>query len=173
MLIHRFGRYTEEAFIAAVAASTSKRQVMLKLGVIAEGGNYATISRHIKTLGLDTSHFLGQAARRGSHRPIVPIERYLNNEVATKSNELKRRLLREGILQPICVSCHNTEWLGKPIPLELDHKDGDNQNNHLDNLRLLCPNCHAQTPTYRGKNIKKLVPPARLELATASRLSGF
>jgi 5-methylcytosine-specific restriction endonuclease McrA len=55
-------------------------------------------------------------------------------------------------MQPICSCCSGTEWLGKPMPLELDHINGDNANNSLDNLRLLCPNCHAQTPTYRGKN---------------------
>jgi 5-methylcytosine-specific restriction endonuclease McrA len=47
-----------------------------------------------------------------------------------------------------------TEWLGQPIPLEIDHIDGDSTNNSLDNFRILCPNCHAQTPTYRGLNIK-------------------
>lgn len=51
-----------------------------------------------------------------------------------------------------CESCGLREWLDKPIPLELEHIDGNNRNNIKDNLKLLCPNCHAQTPTYRGRN---------------------
>jgi 5-methylcytosine-specific restriction endonuclease McrA len=54
-----------------------------------------------------------------------------------------------------CESCSNSEWLGKQIPLELEHIDGNNRNNDRSNLKLLCPNCHAFTPTYRGRNINK------------------
>ncbi|HXG93246.1 MAG TPA: HNH endonuclease signature motif containing protein [Blastocatellia bacterium] len=51
-----------------------------------------------------------------------------------------------------CEVCGITEWMDRPAPLELDHKDGDSSNNALDNIRLICPNCHAQTATYKGKN---------------------
>lgn len=54
-----------------------------------------------------------------------------------------------------CESCLNTEWLGKPIPLELEHCDGDNRNNTKENLKLLCCNCHAMTTTWRGRNAKR------------------
>ena len=53
-----------------------------------------------------------------------------------------------------CECCNNTEWLGQPITLELEHVDGNRQNNTRENLKLLCPNCHSQTPTWRGRNIK-------------------
>jgi hypothetical protein len=52
-----------------------------------------------------------------------------------------------------CFNCKNDQWMGKPITVEADHIDGNSENNILDNLRLLCPNCHAQTDTYRTKNI--------------------
>lgn len=68
---------------------------------------------------------------------------------------LKQQLIDSEIFQRKCNNCNNTEWLNAPIPLELDHISGDRFDNRLENLRLLCPNCHAQTDTYRGKNKKK------------------
>ncbi len=70
-----------------------------------------------------------------------------------QSNKLRIRLLNENVFEHICDSCGNAEWQGKPIPLELDHINGINSDHKLENLRLLCPNCHAQTDTYRGKNM--------------------
>ncbi len=86
--------------------------------------------------------------------PKRNIDEYLNNIQPIQSYKLKSRLFKEELKQKQCESCKLTEWLGKPIPLELDHIDGNNSNNSLNNLRILCPNCHALTPTYRGKNIK-------------------
>jgi 5-methylcytosine-specific restriction endonuclease McrA len=83
------------------------------------------------------------------------VDKYLSNEFPIHSYKLKNRLIKEGIFNAICSSCKLDEWLGKPIALELDHINGNSSNNNLDNLRLLCPNCHAQTDTYRGKNIGK------------------
>lgn len=68
------------------------------------------------------------------------------------SHHLKNRFLAEGIFQHQCVSCNLTEWLERPIPLEIDYINGDRRDNRLENLRLLCPNCHALTETYRGRN---------------------
>ena len=68
--------------------------------------------------------------------------------------KLKNRLLKEHIKEPVCECCGNSEWMGNPIPLELHHKNGDRTDHTLSNLMLLCPNCHAQTETYRAKNIK-------------------
>ncbi len=65
------------------------------------------------------------------------------------------RLFKEGIKKEQCENCNNTHWLNKKIPLELDHINGNNTDNRIENLRILCPNCHALTLTYRGKNKKK------------------
>ena len=72
-----------------------------------------------------------------------------------QSNKLRIKLLREGLKKPICECCGNEFWNGYPIPLEVHHVDGDKTNNELSNLQILCPNCHALTSTYRGRNIKK------------------
>lgn len=81
------------------------------------------------------------------------IEELFVNPSNWQSNKLRRRLLIDKIKDFVCEICGLTEWMGNPIPLELDHIDGDKHNNELDNLRIICPNCHATTSTYRGKNI--------------------
>jgi len=80
-----------------------------------------------------------------------PIQDYLTNKVPMQSEKLKVRLLNEGVLENKCHICENKGWQGKKIPLELDHIDGDHGNTRIKNLRLVCPNCHAQTSTYRVK----------------------
>ena len=68
--------------------------------------------------------------------------------------KLKNRIFNEGIKERRCECCGLTEWNNLPIPLELHHIDGNRNNHKLENLKILCPNCHAQTETYRAKNIK-------------------
>ena len=80
-----------------------------------------------------------------------PIQDYLTNKVPMQSDKLKVRLLNEGVLENKCHICKNKGWQGKKIPLELDHINGDHGDNRVQNLRLVCPNCHAQTSTYRVK----------------------
>jgi hypothetical protein len=72
-----------------------------------------------------------------------------------QTNKLRIRLLNEGRKEHRCEKCKLTEWLGLPIPLELNHKDGNRHNHLWDNLEMVCPNCHAQTENYRGKNVKR------------------
>lgn len=148
--------YTKEQLVKAVSSSTSFRQVLIKLGLSPRGGNNATVKRLALKWNVDTSHFLGGSQKGRPRRLRVDLDDYLNNKRPCGSFRLKNRLLREKILQPVCSTCNNSTWLDQPIPLELDHKDDNNLNNSLDNLRLLCPNCHALTPTYRGKNQERV-----------------
>lgn len=79
---------------------------------------------------------------------------FLKNGTSITSYKLKNKLLKEGVKERFCESCKLENWNNQEIPLELHHKDGDSHNNELSNLELLCPNCHAQTSTYRTKNCK-------------------
>lgn len=78
----------------------------------------------------------------------IPAEEYLGTDKEITSQKLKEKLLKEDIKEFQCEICKNTEWNGKPIPLELHHKDGDHYNNELSNLLIVCPNCHAQMPVH-------------------------
>ena len=136
-------RWSDEALRAAVVDCLSLASVLRTLGLIACGGNYDTVRRRIRDLNLDRSHWTGQGHRKGSTvpvRPAQPLTEILQKGRSYSTNRLRLRLLREGYF--------------KPIPLELDHIDGDRENNLLANLRLICPNCHAQTANYRGRNIR-------------------
>ena len=146
-----------EELAAAVRASKSFAGVMRYLGLRIGGANYGSIKRAILSLCLDTAHWTGQGHRKGSRIPVVPardISTLLIRGSTYENSRLSRRLLAEGILDRKCSGCELETWLGVPIPLELDHIDGDRDNNELANLRFLCPNCHALTPTYKARNIR-------------------
>ena len=140
-----------------VKNSLSIAQVLRKLGLKPAGGNYTQVQRYITELSLDTSHFTGQGHLRGKTHDYTkkPLSFYLVKGKQVQSHKLKLRLIDEGIFQHRCNRCGITEWNGLPTPIELEHIDGDHHNNELNNLELLCPNCHAQTATYRGKNKSK------------------
>lgn len=85
----------------------------------------------------------------GSHTSRHRSDRRTFDELRTDKCRKRRLIDTQGHR---CEVCHNDTWMGQPIPLQLDHVDGDSDNNLRQNVRLLCPNCHAQTPTYCGKN---------------------
>jgi len=85
----------------------------------------------------------------------ISFEEYVKNGGVSR-HLIKKKLLREGLKEHKCECCGLTEWMGQPIPLELHHENGDQTNVAIENLRLLCPNCHSFTDNYRGKGIKKI-----------------
>jgi hypothetical protein len=149
-------RYTEEELREAVRSSLSFAQTLEKLNVVPAGGNYATLKKRIKDLNIDTSHFTGKGWLKNRNNPytakLAMSEILVENSTYVSTNGLRGRLIKEGYFEHRCVSCGLDVWLGQPIPLELAHITGSRNDNRLENLRLLCPNCHALTPTYRGKN---------------------
>lgn len=148
--------WTDQQLIDAVKGSISYRQVLIKLHLAPAGGNYAHVKRRVNELELDTSHFLGKGWNIGLQfmpRTSPPINHLLTKGSTVQSYKLKKRLLDEGLKKPMCEMC---EWAevaedGR-IPLELDHINGDRYDNRLENLRILCPNCHSLQATHRGLN---------------------
>lgn len=150
-------KYTEERLRDAVAHSESFAGVLRFLGVVNAGGNHTHISRTIKRMGIDTSHFTGQAWRKGrpSERRKPAAERLVLGEPGSprvNGERLRQAMLAAGVPY-MCARCGNRgSWLFKPLTLHVDHINGKYWDNRLENLRFLCPNCHAVTPTHSGKN---------------------
>jgi bacterioferritin-associated ferredoxin len=155
--------WTDDQLRAAVASSESYAQVIRKLGLVPAGGNYVQVQRRIRALALDTSHFTGMGGNVGLKlhpRPSAPLEEVLVEDRPTGSHKLKRRLFRAGLKRPACELCGWAERASDGrLPVELDHINGDNRDNRIENLRILCPNCHSLQPTHRGLNQKKRRPP--------------
>jgi 5-methylcytosine-specific restriction endonuclease McrA len=156
-MMSRRRTWNDDELANAVVACRSMAAVLRMLRLKVVGGNYDSIRRQIGLRSLDTSHWTRQGHRRGCGRSVVPaqpLEAILRPKTTYQSNKLRQRLIAEGYFKPQCRSCGLRNWMGAPIPLELDHVDGDHSNNSLGNLRLLCPNCHAQTPTYKARSIR-------------------
>lgn len=154
-------RWSDDDLRSAAHGATSMRQVLLRLDLTATSRNYERVEKYAGLAGVhlpprrkDKRRSAPQtlpapsAARRRGGKPAA-LEDLLRKGTAVKNSVLKRRLIEAGLLEEECAECHTgPEWNGKPLTLQLEHKDGDSTNNELENLELLCPNCHSQTETF-------------------------
>ncbi|MFI9822372.1 HNH endonuclease signature motif containing protein [Streptomyces sp. NPDC052013] len=155
-------KWTRAVLEPVVAKSTSVNEVLRRLGLEVVGGHHTNISRRIKAYGIDTSHFT----------PVVRTERQRHNQrrrtaaeilvedtsehaMRVPSSRLKRAMHELGGEERCALCGIEAVWLGEPLPLEVDHIDGNWRNNRIENLRLLCPNCHSTTDGYRGRSKRR------------------
>ncbi|PIQ77478.1 hypothetical protein COV82_04325 [Candidatus Peregrinibacteria bacterium CG11_big_fil_rev_8_21_14_0_20_46_8] len=140
----------------AVKSSKSYRQVLKKLNLVEAGGNYEQIKKYVHEAKLDITHFKGKAwnkGLRGIGKPIRPLKDILKRNSPFQSFKLKKRLFNAGLKEKKCEECGWSKITADGyLPLELDHVNGDRHDNRIENLRILCPNCHSLKPTHRGRN---------------------
>ncbi len=153
--MNRKRRWSDDELKNAAKLSTSYRQVLIRLGLRPVGGNYAQIRKYLSEHHVETSHFKGMAWNRGLRgigKPIIPIELILVKHSTYQSFKLKKRLFDLNLKDRNCEECGWAKIAeGGYLPLELDHINGNRHDNRLENLRILCPNCHSLKPTHRGR----------------------
>lgn len=153
--------YNKENLIEIVKNSYSISDVARILGLKPMGSNFNTIRKYIDLYNIDISHFTGQTWNKGINylekTAIVPLSKILQENTNFQSDQLKKRLISEGIKEYKCEKCGITEWCNEPITLELHHINGNRYDNRLENLQILCPNCHSQSHNWKGKNRKKYI----------------
>lgn len=156
-------KYIKEDLEKVVKESLSIAEICRKLNILPVGGNYRTLKQKINDFKIDISHFTGKGWNVGERfkkfgKEYSLKEILIKNSTYKSTYDLKLRLIKEGVKNEICEKCNNTHWFDLKIPLELHHINGDSFDNRIENLEILCPNCHALTHNYRGKNIIKKQP---------------
>lgn len=144
---------TDEEFIRLVENSFSVSSVLKSFGLVSRGSNFRSFQERVNFLKINTSHFTTSGNK---HPQQIALEDIIfhNLHPQYKSSHLKKRLFDAKLKENKCEICGIKDWNGRPISLHLDHINGDNENNHISNLRILCPNCHSQTDTFGARNKK-------------------
>ena len=153
---------TDEQIIEACSSSLTMAEAAAKTDL-----HYNTFSRRAKLLGV----FRANVGGKGRSKPKndgngkTPLNEILEGKHPSyQTFKLKNRLIKEGLKQNVCEKCGISEWNNSPIMCELDHINGNSRDHRLENLQILCPNCHSQTDTFRAKNIRNNAPLVKLEI---------
>jgi hypothetical protein len=146
---------TKEEMYLILSESKSLREVILKFGLSPDGsGGYRNIKKKIISLGLIIPKY-NYYGNHQKNNKTPNIEIFIENSTYPRQR-IKHRIIQEKLIDYSCEICKNTGvHNGEPLSLQLDHKNGISDDNRIENLRFLCPNCHSQTPTYSGKSNKK------------------
>ena len=147
--------WNKEFLFSIIKESNSQKEVLEKMKIRSAGGNFKTLQKYIKIFDLDTSHFARnyEAMVNFSKNKKIPLDKILIENSTYDRKSLKERLYKEGLKERKCEMCgQNEEWQGKRMSLILDHINGTHNDNRLENIRIICPNCNATLDTYCGKN---------------------
>lgn len=142
-----------------VKSSQTITEVIKKLGLRAAGGNYKSIKKRLDNFEIDTSHFSPDKIRKEKFLKMISENKLELSEILKLNSSynrghLKNRLYNEGLKQRCCELCgQGEEWMGKKMSLILDHINGVHDDNRIENLRIVCPNCNATLDTHCSKNI--------------------
>lgn len=154
--------FTEEQARAAIAGANSWTEALRRLGYCPTGGNPATLKKYAKAWGISTEHFDPyRGVMEGIRKPRRPLEEILVEHSTYSRSNLKQRLYEAGLKQPRCEMCGQGEiWRGRHMSMVLDHINGVRDDNRLQNLRMVCPDCAATLDTHCGRSIES-PPPLR------------
>ena len=166
---------TKDELEKIIKESHSIADACRSLNIVPVGGNYRTVKTKIKQWNINTYYFTGQAWNVGDRfKPfckITPLSEILiENSLYTSNGNLKKKLFKEGIKKDECENCGLSMWMGKKLSIELHHNNGNNSDHRIENLKMLCPNCHSQTPTFRGRNLESSINKNRKEKFTLSQV---
>lgn len=141
--------WSKEELENAIKNNYCYSDVLRELQISTRGRNIDTLKKKIVDYNLDISHFTFVSKNKGQNC-YKSVQQYLVENSNIKTHDLKEKLFKEKIKENKCELCGITEWLGKPIVCQLHHINGNHKDNRLENLQILCPNCHSQTDTYSG-----------------------
>lgn len=148
----KFNQFTKEQIEDVVKKNTKWHDIMRTFKY--NSCDYVPrLQQKLQKLEIDYSHVDNYFPKRQGKKLLLS-EILVKDSLYASMANLKRRLQNELGWEHICFMCKNTVWNNQPIPIQIDHINGDHTDNRIENLRFLCPNCHAQTETYAGKNTK-------------------
>lgn len=147
-------KLSDEQFVELLKKSSTISEVLFKLGYTTKGNSwgYSQIKRRMTDLNLDYSIFKGKSYLANKKPDKISEQDILRENCKHQRTVLRRYVIKNNLIPYKCAICGCTEWQGKTLSLELDHINGINNDNRLENLRFLCPNCHSQTSTYGSRN---------------------
>lgn len=148
-------KLTDKQFIDLVKSSLNVSEVLFKLGYTTKGNSwgYSQVKQRMIDLNLSGKDFRGKSLIINENKKVKKEDLFCKGSKHNR-NILRRTIIQENLIPYKCAICGTVEWQGKTLSLELDHINGENNDNRLENLRFLCPNCHSQTDTYGSRNQK-------------------